>query len=286
MKLPRPFQIIWNLLATTISAWFADNALSQGAAIAFYAVISIAPGLIIALAMTGLIFGANAAAQGLIGQSQAFGGYDSADLIRIVIQNVKAQHIGLGVGIVGFGSILAGASGVFAELQDALNKIWKVDQSGGFLDVIRKRIESFLLVVGTGSALVISLASAAGLSGITRLVMKIIHIPAPILHSVDALVSFIITALLFAAVYKLLPDAKVPWKDVWMGAASAAFLITLGRIVTGGYIAKSAMASAYGAAGTFVTLLIWIYYSAQIFLLGAEFSHAYARQYGSRAPGG
>lgn len=269
----------------TLSAWFADNALSQGAALAFYAVISIAPGLLIALAMTGLIFGANAAAQGLIGQSQAVGGYGSADLIRMVIQNLKAQHIGLGIGIVGFGTILAGASGVFVELQDALNKIWKVDQSGGFLDAIKKRVESFLLVVGTGFALVISLASAAGLSGIARLAMEVVHIPEPVLRSFDALVSFAVTALLFAAVYKLMPDAKVPWQDVWIGAASAALLITIGKIVTGGYIAKSIMASAYGAAGSFVTLLIWIYYSAQIFLLGAEFSHAYAKQYGSRALG-
>jgi len=175
--------------------------------------------------------------------------------------------------------------GVFVELQDVLNKIWKVKPKSGslFAGQLRKRLLSFVLVLGVVFLLVVTLASSAGLTAVAKFVSDLIPVSSILSPFSGTLFSFGITALLLAMIFKLLPDTHVAWADVWIGAVLTALFFTIGKVVMGSYMGKSNMVLAYGAAGSFITLLVWIYYSAQILLLGAEFSHVYATQYGSRA---
>ena len=274
----------WVLLKEACSAWIVDSVPSLGAALAFYAIFSVTPVLMVATAVAGLVFGREAAQGEILRQIQAFVGYSGAETIQTVIQNANRPALGAVATALGIGAVLLGASGAFVELHDALNKIWKVKpRSESILaGTMRKRFLSFGLVLGTGFLLLVSLALSAALAVVGKFVGYLLPAPAFLFESANSLLSFGVITLLFAMIYKVLPDTKIGWRDVWIGAAVTSLLFTLGKMLIGLYLGRSSLASAYGAAASLVIVLVWVYYSAQILLLGAEFTHIYATKYGSR----
>ena len=272
------------LLKDACYAWLKDNATSMGAALAFYALFSLAPVLIIAVAIAGFGFGKQAAERAVLGQFQGLMGATGAKAVETVIQNVNRPTLGAIASTVGFVAVLIGASGAFIELQNALNKIWRVEAriETIWVGAIRQRFWSFGLVVGTGFLLLVSLVISASLGALGKFVGNLLPMPVVLLESFNFLFSFGVITLLFAIVFKLIPDTRISWNDVWIGAVVASLLFTIGKVLIGLYLGRSALASAYGAAASFVIFLLWTYYSAQILLLGAELTHVYANKYGSR----
>jgi len=266
-------------------AWISDNAPSMGAALAFYALFSLAPVLIIAVAIAGLWFGKQAAQAAVLAQFQGLMGPTGAKAIEGVIQSVNRPTLGAIASTIGFLAVLAGASGAFIELQDSLNKIWKVKGRSEkmWVGAMRQRFWSFGLVVGTGFVLLVSLVVSASLGALGSFVEHQLPVPGLFLGLFNFLLSFGVITLLFAIVFKIIPDTQIVWSDVWMGAMVASLLFTIGKVLIGLYLGRSALASAYGAAASLVIFLLWIYYSAQILLLGAELTHVYANKYGSRS---
>jgi membrane protein len=276
----------WALVKEACIAWMDDDVPSLGAALAFYTIFSLAPVLIITTAIAGLVFGRQAVQREILGQMQSLIGSNGTDVIRVVIQSADAPGSRMLASAIGILAVLAGASGAFLELQDALNKIWRAQlKSQNFwLCAIRKRCSSFGLVLATGFLLVVSLALSAGLEAVGKFMGHLLPDAAFVLYeSINFLVSAAAITLLFAMIYKVLPDTEIAWSDVWIGAAVTSFLVTTGKLLIGLYLGRSTLASAYGAAGSLVILLVWVYYSAQLLLFGAEFTHAYARKRGSRA---
>jgi len=276
-----------DLLKAACFAWLADNAPSMGAALAFYALFSLAPVLVIAVAIAGFGFGKEAAESAILGQFQGLMGATGAKAVEAVIQSVNRPTLGAITSTFGFIAVLAGASGVFIELQDSLNKIWKVKSKSKniWIGAARQRLWSFGLVVGTGFLLLVSLVISAFLGAVGKFVGNILPMPAIVLESFNFVLSFGVITLLFAIVFKFIPDTRILWSDVWMGAALASLLFTIGKVLIGLYLGRSALASAYGAAASLVIFLLWIYYSAQILFLGAELTHVYTSKYGSRTTG-
>ena len=274
----------WVLLKEACSAWIVDSVPSLGAALAFYAIFSVTPVLMVATAVAGLVFGREAAQGELFRQIQAFVGYSGAQTIETVIQNANRPALGTVATALGLGAVLLGASGAFVQLHDSLNKIWKVKPRAEsiLLGAMRKRFLSFGLVLGTGFLLLVSLALTAALAVAGKFVQHLLPAPAFLFEAAHAVLSFGVITLLFAMIYKVLPDTKIAWRDVWLGAAVTSLLFTLGKMLIGLYLGRSSLASAYGAAASLVIVLVWVYYSAQILLLGAEFTHIYATKYGSR----
>ena len=283
MAVPNP-RTIWTLLKDACSAWFCDNVPSLGAALAFYTIFSVTPVLMVATAVAGLVFGREAAQGEVLRQIQAFVGYPGATTIQTIIQSANRPTVGTIATALGIGAVLLGASGAFVELHNALNKIWRVSPRSESLWVgtIRKRFLSFGLVLGTGFLLLVSLAFSAALAVAGRFVGYLLPAPAFLFDFASSLISFGIVTILFAMIFKLLPDTKIAWRDVWVGAAVTSLLFTLGKMLIGFYLGRSSLASAYGAAASLVIVLVWVYYSAQILLLGAEFTRIYANKYGSR----
>jgi membrane protein len=265
-------------------AWADDNAPSMGAALAFYTVFSLAPVLIIAISVAGLASGKRAVEGEFLRQLHGLVGGTGARAVQSIIQSADRPALGLLASSIGIGTLLAGASGAFVELHDALNKIWKVPHpsKGLWLSVIRERFLSFGLVLGLGFLLVVSLLVSTALGAVGNLIAPLFPHPVIYWESVNYLLSLGVIALLLAMVFKLLPDADIAWRDVWMGAAIASLLLTTGKALIGAYLARSTVASAYGAASCLIIILTWVYYSAQIVLFGAELTHVYARQRGSR----
>jgi membrane protein len=257
---------------------------SQGAALAFYTIFSLAPVVIVAIAVAGVVFGRQAAEGEILRQIQSLVGHAGAVTIQTVIQRADRPALGIIASTVGLLTVLLGASGAFLELQDDLNKIWKVKpRSESFwVCAIRKRLLSFGLVVGTGFLLLVSLALSAALAAVGTFMGHLLPIPAFLLESVNFLLSFAVITLLFAMIFKVLPDTQIAWGDVWIGAAVTSLLFTFGKMLIGLYLGRSSVASAYGAAGSLVIVLVWVYYSAQIALFGAEFTRVYANKRGSR----
>lgn len=278
-------RIAGTLLKEACCAWAADNAPSLGAALAFYAIFSFAPVLIVATAVAGAVFGREAAEGEVLRQIQAWVGPTGATAIQTVIQSANRPALGTIASALGITTLLLGASGAFVELQDALNKIWRVERRPESILVytMRKRFLSFGLVLGTGFLLAVSLALSTALAGAGRFMEHLLPAPAPLFESVNALLSFAAITLLFAMIFRVLPDTEIAWSDVWIGAAVTSLLFTIGKMLIGLYLGRSTIASAYGAAASLVVFLVWVYYSAQIFLLGAEFTQIYANKHGSRA---
>ncbi len=276
---------IWILLKETILSFIEDNALSRGASMAFYAVTSLAPILLIIVAIAGLVFGEDAARNALSGQFQALMGQQSAELLQSAIQNAGKKSSGIFATLVGIVTLIVTASGVFGEMQSALNTIWKVNPQGTTVSrLIRARAASLGLVGALGFLLLVSLVASAGISALGDYVNEMLPFGTLILSVLNTVISFILIAVLFAAIYKILPDRKLEWGDVIIGALATSFLFTIGKSLIGWYLGTSAVASTYGAAGALIIILLWIYYSSQIFLLGAEFTQVYARHHGSRTP--
>ena len=278
------FKVAWALLEESGVAWLEDNAPSMGAALAFYAILSLAPVLIVATAVAGMGFWQKAAEAEVLRQMQALVGETTARVLQTSIQSANRPALGVIASTIGIGTILVGASGAFVELQDALNKIWRVERKseGILLSAIRRRLLSFSLVLGTGFLLLLSLVSSAMLGAVQRYMGHLLPWPVFSLELIDFLLSFGVITLLLAMVFKLLPDTDIAWNDVWIGAAIASFLFTAGKVLIGLYLLGSAVSSAYGAVSSPLVVLVWIYYSAQILLFGAEITHVYANQHGSR----
>ena len=269
------------LLKRAFSSWVDDSAPSMGAALAFYTLFSLAPVLLLAISIAGIFTGRAEAHDLLIAQLSTLVGENAAHAIQSMLE--AAAHAGQGKGpaIAGFITLALGASTVFAELRSDLDRIWRVraGKSGGVLRFIRTRLLSFGMVVGIGFLLLVSLVVSTVVTALSARWLAGIEVFA---HGLDFLASFAVITLLFAAIYKVLPTARIDWRDVWVGAAITSFLFWIGKFLIGLYVAKAAPGSAFGAAGTIVVVIVWVYYSAQVFFLGAELTREYASTYGSR----
>jgi membrane protein len=275
---------ISGLLTAAYSEWNKDKAPRMGAALAYYTIFSLAPLLIIAVAITGLAFGMEAARGELARELQGLVGRDGARTIQDMIQSARKPAHGVLGSVIGVIALFLGASGVFCEIVDALNSIWHVNPNGGtgIRNFIKERFLSFGMVLGIGFLLLVSLLLSALLAAATKYVGGMLPIPAVVFESLDFLLSLFFITLLFAMIFKLLPNVKIAWSDVWIGAALTSLLFTAGKFVIGFYIGRSVSASAYGAAGSLVVVVAWIYYSALILYFGAEFTCVYTNKLGSR----
>jgi membrane protein len=268
---------MWRLLKNTVYAFIEDDALSRGAAIAFYTVTSIAPILLIVVAIAGLAFGREAAQGALTTQIGSLMGQQTADVLQSAVSDASGKSSGILATIIGAITVAATASGVFGEMQSALNVIWKAKTQGGTVSqLVRARAASLGLVAALGFLLLVSLVISAALTAFGNYLNSTLPFGKVIIEALNVLVSLVLIAILFAAIYKVLPDRPIEWRDVLVGAVVTAVLFTVGKSLIGWYIGSSAVASSYGAAGALIVLLLWVYYSAQIFLLGAEFTKVYA----------
>jgi membrane protein len=273
----------WELGKESVTWFINDGALSRGAAIAFYTVTSIGPVLLIVVAIAGLAFGQDAARGAIVSQLSGLMGQESAELLQNVIRSASGKPSGIFASALGVITLLVTASGVFGEMQSTLNAIWKADPKGGTVSrLLRARAASLGLVAALGFLLLVSLVISAGLSALSEYVNACLPFGHFILQAVNFLISFALISVLFAAIYKVLPDKDLEWRDVLVGAVVTAFLFNIGKFLIGLYIGSSAVASSYGAAGALIVALLWIYYSTQIFLLGAEFTKVYAHHHGSQ----
>jgi membrane protein len=276
-KLPEVF----TLLKDTYDEWNADKAPRLAAALSYYTIFSLAPLLIVVIAVAGLAFGQDAVQGRLDEQIQGLLGRQGADFIQDIILNARKPGDSILATILGLVTLLLGAGSVFGQLQEALNIVWGVARRPrGPLETIKERFLSFTMVLGVGFLLLVSLVISAVLSAIGQLSANWIPGNEFILQLVNIVISFGIITLLFALIFKILPDADIQWRAVWIGAAFTALLFTIGKLLIGLYLGRSGVTSTFGAAGSLVVVLLWIYYSAQILLFGAEFTQMYARGYG------
>lgn len=276
---------IWGLIKTTFSAWIDDYAPSMGAALAYYTVFSIAPLLLIVISVAGLIFGEEAARGEIFGQLEGMMGADGAAAVQGLLESVSQPEQGVIGTIIGAVVLLIGATTVFGELQADLDRIWRAperEKSSGLWSLIRSRILSFGMILGIGFLLMTSLVFSAFLSALGRWWSPILGDWELLAQAIHFAISFALITAVFAMIYKFMPRVSIAWHDVWIGAAVTALLFTIGKFLIGLYIGKAGVASGFGAAGSLVIVLVWVYYSAQIFLLGAEFTWAYAHGHGSR----
>jgi membrane protein len=273
----------WALTKDTVLAFIADEALSRGAAIAFYTVTSIAPLLLIVVAIAGLVFGQEAAQGAITAQLGGLMGRETAELLEKAVSNASATSSGMLASLIGLATLVATASGAFGEIQSALNAIWKAKPKGDTVSrLIRARAASLGLVMTLGFLLIVSLAVSAALTALGDQLNAVLPFGEAIMSAVNTVISFVLIAVLFAAIYKVLPDRRLQWRDVMIGAAVTSFLFVAGKSLIGWYIGSSAVGSTYGAAGSLIVLLLWVYYSVQIFLLGAEFTKVFANRHGSK----
>lgn len=275
---------VFDLLKETVAEWNKDKASRLAAALAYYTVFSLAPLLIIVIAIAGSVFGEEAARGEIVGQIQGLVGRDGAQFIETAIENANKPTTGTIASIISIVVLLFGASGVFAELQDALNTVWEVQPKPerGIINVIRSRFLSFTVVLGVGFLLLVSLVFSAILAGLINFFGHALPGIELFWQLANFVLSFIITTVVFGLIYKILPDVKIAWSDVWIGAAITSILFSIGRFLLGHYLGNSSFGSTYGAAGSLVVVLAWVYYAAQILFFGAEFTQVYARKYGSQ----
>ena len=273
---------MWKLLKSTVLAFIEDDALSRGAAMAFYAVTSLAPILLIVVAIAGLVYGRDAAQGAITSELGGMMGQQTADVLQTAVASASSKSSGILATIIGLVTVVITASGVFGEMQSALNVIWKAKPEGTTVSrLIRARAASLGLVAALGFMLIVSLVVSAVLTAFGNYLNSILPFGSVILSILNVIVSVALISALFAAIYKVLPDRDIEWRDVVVGAVVTAILFTIGKSLIGWYIGSSAVASTYGAAGALIVLLLWVYYSAQIFLLGAEFTKVYANRHGS-----
>jgi membrane protein len=275
---------ILTLLKRTVQEWSEDKASRLAAALSYYTIFSLAPLLVIVIAIAGLVFGEEAAQQQLVGQIEALVGEEGAFAIQEMIAGASQTEDNILAAAVGFVVLLFGAAGVFGQLQDALNTMWEVKpkEGRGIMGIIKDRFISFGMVLGIGFLLLVSLVISAALAALGNFLVGLLPAYEVVMQIVSFVVSFAVITLLFALLFKFLPDAEVDWRDVWLGAIVTALLFTIGKELIGLYLGRSAVASTYGAAGSLVVLLLWIYYSGQILFFGAEFTQVYANMFGSR----
>jgi membrane protein len=287
MHRPKP-QNLWNVTRETFANWSKHEATTHSAAIAYLSLFSLAPLLILVIAMAGWAFGAEAARgeiQRMLGQ---FIGGDAAKVVEQLVAASARPRTGRIAALIGGVTILVSASGILMQLQDTLNTVWEVTPKPGFFlkALLKKRLFCFLLVVGAGALLLVSLAASAGLSALQKVLEARLEIgTSKLIGGADVVLSWLLMALLLALVYRLLPDVEIGWRDVAWGSAITSVLFTIGKYGVGFYLQRTGVNTTYGAAGSLVLLLLWIYFSSLIFLLGAEFTRVHSRRYrDGRAP--
>lgn len=264
------------LLKISVAEWINDRASRLAAAVAYYTIFSMAPLLLIAIVIAGFFFGETAARTEIMDQMRELIGESGANMLGTMLDSSWSPASGVTATIIGVAVLLIGATGAFAHLQEALNIMWNATPptSSGVWAFIRRRLISFSLILTVGFLLMVSLIASAVFSAAGKFLSDILPSYFPVFSILNFTVSFGFTILLFAAIYKILPDAKVRWRDVWLGAILAALLFSIGRSLIGIYLGRSALGSTYGAAGSLVAILLWIYYSTQILFFGAEMTHA------------
>ena len=277
---------VWRMLKTAFQEWNQDKAARLAAALAYYTLFSLAPLLILVIAIAGLFFDSAAVREQLMGQVETLVGGSGADFVRTVLDNANRPggNSGWVATIVSIVLLLVGATGVLTQLQLSLNTIWNVEARPdiGFMNIVRKRLLSLGMIVVIGFLLLVSLVVSSVISGFSAYLSTL----APGLDTLIQLVNFVIslgiTTVLFAMVFKYLPDVVITWRDVWFGAIATAILFSLGKFLIGLYLGNSGFGSSYGAAGSVIILLVWVFYSAQILFYGAELTQVYGRRFGSQ----
>jgi membrane protein len=276
-----PLRVLWT---RTLSAWRSDYAPSMGAALAFYTLFSLAPLLLTAMALGGWLFGREVANGEVVAQLRGLMGEAGAQAVQAMLSAARDPADSVPMALLGVALTLLGAATVFGELQSTLDRIWQVPHRGGagaLARMLRARLRSFGMVLGAGLVLLASLLASAALA---RIGERFAESPLEklVLHGADLALGAVLTTVVFAAIYKTVPSARIAWRDVAIGAIATAVLFSLGRLLLGLYLGRSGISSGFGAAGSLAALLVWLHYSAQIFLLGAEFTWVYANACGSR----
>jgi membrane protein len=277
--MPLDLPLFWTLLKRVTHAWLDDYVPSMGAALAFYTLLSLAPLLLIVISVAGLVFGQDAARGEIQWQLRTLMGESGANAVQALLVSVDEPAKGVVATAVGLLLLLVGATTVFGELQDALDRIWRVpdmNQTHGWIALLRARLLSFGMILGIGFLLMVSLVLSAVLATLERLWSPLFGDWLMVASLVNGIAGFFLVAAVFALIYKVMPRVDLRWHDVWIGAVFAAMLFTLGKSLIGVYIGSSGIVSGFGAAGSLVVVLLWVYYSAQIFLIGAEFTWVYA----------
>ena len=269
------------LLGQAIAAWWRYDGFRLGAALSYYTAFSLAPVLILSVAIAGLIFGTEAASSRIVNELKGLMGPEGASAIQTLIQHASVRPgAGIGASLFGFLTILFGASGAFGELQNALNEIWKVEPPAhaGWKYVLRMRFASFSMVLVIGFLLLVSLVVSAALAAVDDVAGDLGRLQ-PLVAVVNGIVAYAVITVLFASIFRVLPDTRIPWRHIWPGAAVAAALFVIGKFAIGFYIGNTAVASVYGAASSLAVLLIWVYYSSQSLFIGAELSQVLCRRH-------
>lgn len=273
----------WYLLKDAAAEWSDDNVSRLSAALAYYTLVSIAPLLVIVLAIVGYFLGGETGESRVMQQLGSILGQQGTSALQSIAHSARQPTSGLIATVISFVILLLTASGVFYELQTSLDTVWDVQpKTKGIWGIVKSRLPSFSIIPVIGFLLLVSLVVSAGISAFGNYMTNILPGTMYLLHAANFLLSFVIVGLLFALVYKILPDAEIKWSDVWLGAGFTSLLFSIGKFGIGLYLGKSSMSSMYGAAGSLVILLAWVYYAAQIFFFGAEFTQVYANRYGSR----
>jgi membrane protein len=277
--------LLWSIVRDTVSEWIEHNASSLGAALSFYTLFSIAPILVIAMAVAGSIFGPHVAEAHVLDQMRGLLGEAGAAAVQSLLSSAHQSGLKGIAAAIGVVTLLVGATSVFGELQNTLDYIWNSPQkdSGAWWRILRSRILSVGLILGVGFLLMVSLLMSAALAALGAWFGSFMLQWKVILPALDLVLSLGLTTVLFAMIYKYVPREDIAWGDVWIGGLVTACLFSAGKLLIGLYLGRSSLSSAYGAAGSIMVLLLWIYYSAQIFLLGAEFTHVFAYRLGSRS---
>ncbi len=278
-----PLRVDWSLFQAAGIAWFAHDAQRLGAALAYYTIFSLAPLLLLFVSIAGILFGEDAVRGEIYWQIRAVAGHEGAAFIQQLLKGARMHPTSnILAAILGFTMIVVGASSVFGELRDDLNYIWDVPapQESVWRGMLRYRIFSFALVLGSGLLITASLSLSVAIQAAEKYASGYIRIPPLLLEAANAGGTFLATTLLFGLVYTILPERRVPWRDVAVGSVVTAVLFTAGKSLVAIYLGRSGVGSLYGAAGSLVVLLVWVYYSAQIFLFGAEFTHVYSQRHG------
>lgn len=274
---------IWRLLKDSAIAWDNDNVGRLGAALAYFTVFSLSPLLIIVIVLSSFGFGQEAAQGHLVSQIRGLIGVDGAKFVQSMIENAYESGASIPAAIFGIVTLLLGATGVFVQLRDSLNTIWRVEQKPlGILGFLRARVLSFTMIIGIGFLLLVSLIFSAVLAAISAYLSSSFALLGSLVSLLDFLISFVGITVMFALMFKFLPDAVVQWADVWIGAAVTSLLFSLGKLAIGFYLGNSVIGSTFGAASSLVIVMLWAFYSAQIILFGAEFTRLYAARFGSK----
>jgi membrane protein len=271
-----------DLLSQTFNEWTNAEAARMGAALAYYAMLSIAPLLILIIGIASLVWDAEAVQGELAYRLEGVVGSQAAETIQALIKNTGGKGGGIIASVIGFLTLVVGATSIVAELRSSMNKLWKVKERSGLVALLRQRSYAFFVIAIAGFLLLASMLVSAALATMGAFFSNVLPTPEWILQTINFVVSLVFLTAVFASLFKTLPKVSLEWHDVLLGAAFTALLFTVGKTAIGLYLGKSSFASTFGAAGSLVIVLVWIYYSAQLFFFGAEFTRVYAKEYGSR----